>query len=389
MDRGIGGSLRVEILRDPARVWALQPSWEALWHRAEGNYAQAFATCAVAWETIVAPSGGKLHVVACFDNDELVALWPLSRHRRGLWRVLYQIGPRAAEFSDILVESGPHAAAYIAAIWRAVRSAGRCDIVIMPFVKAMSPLGRRLASVPHAVAAPDIAPYVAWRARESWEEYRDTLPRSRRMEYARRWRRLHRKGQLRFEVVRDPWLCRGLVAALLAQKRVWAEHTGKRGPWLYAKRYETFLMDLVARPAPGLTWAMHRLTLDGETIAAMLAVEDACCSHWIISSFSDAHGNLSPGGVLDEYCLHDAHERGLRVEFGPGSEIKKTFWARNEWHETTNHWVPLTWWGILGVALIDGAARLRAWRRGSESPPSPASVPDQAGSPTDASVSTQ
>lgn len=357
------GGLDVRVLTEPREIWALRPAWDALWRRADGNYAQASASCLSAWRHIAARRGGRLHVVAGFEGGVLVAIWPLLRRRMALWHVLYQLGPMAAEFSDVLVDNDAHRDARVAAIWRCVRTQGRADMIMLPFVKSTTALGALLAAAGLAGAMEaDIAPYVAWQTRDSWEQYYATLSASGRKVQNKKRRQLQGLGELRFEVVRDPQRLPALIEWLLQQKRVWAGRAGKRGPWLSSRHYERFLVQLATEPDVGAGF-MFLLTLDGEPIAAQFAMEGERHIDWIIAGFSAALAGHSPGMVLNEYCLRYARDHALRVEMGAGREQNKLFWSRATVHDTITYRVALTRFGIPGLRLSNAKIAAVAWAK--------------------------
>ena len=352
LDRATPAGCHVLVLTEPDEIRDLRPAWEALWQAADGGYTQAYATCAAAWLHMANPEGARLRVMACFDDGRLVALWPLVSHRVACWRVLSQLGPQAAEYSDILIEPSRHAAMYAAAIWHAVRTQARGDIIVLPFVKANSPLRAVLDHTSNVVAEfSTIAPYVAWRVHESWDEYYDTLNRKHRKEQARKRRHLHAQGEVRFEAVTDPGRLTELIDWMLPEKRIWADRAGKNGAWLRDERYRRFLASAATDAGSNATYVMFRLTLDGETVAAKLAMAGTRHMDGIIAGFSHHHARYAPGVVLDEYCQAYAHARGLDIDLGTGAETGKLFWSRGEARAVTTYRVALTPWGAFGARL--------------------------------------
>ena len=367
------GGLDVRVLTKPEEVLALRSAWDALWRRADGNYAQAPATCLAAWQQIAAPRHCRLHVVVAFERGELVAIWPLVRRRQALWQVLYQLGPLAAEFSEMLLEDGPRRQARAAAIWRCVRTGGRADIIMLPFVKTDQPLGILLAADDFtATVRSDLAPYVSWLPGDTWEQYYRSLGASWRKVQNKKRRHLEGMGELRFEIVRDPQRVPALVEWLMREKRVWAARAGKRGPWLSSGQYETFLQRLGTERAVGAGF-VFLLTLDGVPVAAQFAIEGERHIDWIIAGFSAGMAGHSPGMVLNEHCLRYALNAGLRVEMGAGREANKLLWSRGAAHPTLDYRIALTRFGVPGLALSNIKVAAVGWlaRRAARRLPEP------------------
>ena len=307
------------------------------------------------------PLGATLHVVVCFEDDELVAIWPLVRRRQALWRVVNQLGPLTPDFSDVLVEESPGADAYVAAIWQSVQTTVGADLIILPSVKATTRLSDLLARSAHVkTQTPDIAPYVSWQASDTWETYYDSLGPSTRKKLKRLRRQLQAKGDLRFEAVRAPERMPGLIGWLLQEKRVWADRTGKRGAWLLSDCYERFLVQQAMEQSSEASFVMFLLTLDGEPIAAMFSMEGARHTEGIIASFSASLARLSPGLVLYEYIMRHAFNRGLAFELGIGKEQVKLFWSRDTSHETASYRLGLTPWGVVSLWLLQILKTIRS-----------------------------
>ena len=348
-------------LASPEAVAGIRPQWDALWERAGGSYAQAPTACLAAWRRVLQPLGGRLAVAASFDGDELVALWPLHVRRRGLWRVLSQVGPMAAEFSNVLVEPGALARARVAALWSAVGRSSTADLAIVPFVDPTTPLGAVLGADRRVVAADrDTAPYVAWRDGETWDGYYRSLSASYRKVQNKKRRQLLELGDMRFEVVSDPARIAALIAWMLREKRAWADRADKRGAWLSSPSYEAYLADLATERNSAAEFVVFLLSHDDEPVAAQFAMVGRRHVDWMMASFASRLARFSPGTILNEHCLRFAHERGLNVESGAGREENKLFWSRNDVHETVNFRLALSPWGAVGERAGRLAAQARA-----------------------------
>ena len=352
----------VHLLAERSDIEGIRPQWERLWARSDhAGYGLTPAACMSAFNRMLGPQGARLVVAAGYDDGELVALWPLSVRRRGLWRFVNQAGPLAAEYSNILVEPGPQAAARVTALWQAVERANLADVAVVPFLRDGA-LGSLLAAHPRLMSRDtDIAPHLAWREGETWDAYYASLDGSYRRGQNRRRRQLDELGAVQFEVVTDSVRAPQIVAWLLAEKRQWADRTDKRGAWVFSPAYEAFVTELVTQAAGFVVFA---LTLDQAPVAAKFALIGPRRVEFIISGYLAALGRFSPGNILNEHCLRHAHERNLAVEFGAGKEETKKYWSRGTADVTGNYRVALTRWGLTADFAQRGLAHVRAARRG-------------------------
>ena len=370
------------LISSPDAIAAVRPQWDELWARAGGSYVQSPASCLAAWQHILQPQSARLSIAVSFEGDRLVALWPLHLRRRGLWRVLSQVGPMAAEFSNVLVEPGPLARQRVAALWSAVGRASIADLAIVPFVNPATPLGAVLGADRRVVAADrDTAPYVAWREGETWDGYYKSLSASYRKVQNKKRRQLLELGDMRFDVVSDPARTPGLISWMLREKRVWADRANKRGAWLFSSAYEAYLTSLVTERNSAAEFVVFLLSRDDEPVAAQFAMVGPCHVDWILASFASQLARFSPGTILNEHCLKFAHDRGLNVESGAGREENKLFWSRSEAHETVNFRLALSPWGAVGERASRLATQVRARLKQRRPRSGVAAPPDQAGDP--------
>lgn len=358
-------SFSVRLLARLDQIEGVRPQWDRLWGRSDhASYGLTSAACMAVFKHVLAAQGAKLLVVVGYEDGELVALWPLATRRRGLWRIVNQAGPLAAEYSNVLVEPGPQAAGRVAALWRAVERAGVADIAVVPFVRS-GPLGSVLAAHPHITSREtDTAPRVAWRGNESWDAYYASLDGDYRRGQNRRRRQLNERGAVAFEVVTDPARAAEMIAWLLAEKRHWADRVDKRGAWVFSPAYQAFLTALITGNGDAAArFVVFVLTLDGAQVAAKFAMVGPRQLEFIISGFLGSLGRFSPGNVLNEHCLRFAHERGLAVEFGAGREETKKYWSRGTSDVTTNYRVALTRWGEMAGTAQRCVSWVQAFRR--------------------------
>ena len=71
-----------EVISDVQAFRALEPEWNALWHKAKGEHFQTFAYCHGSHGSLDATvDGRKLQCVVGRRQGRLMALWPLVMYR--------------------------------------------------------------------------------------------------------------------------------------------------------------------------------------------------------------------------------------------------------------------------------------------------------------------
>jgi CelD/BcsL family acetyltransferase involved in cellulose biosynthesis len=90
---------------------------------------------------------------------------------------------------------------------------------------------------------------------------------------------------------------------------------------------------------------LYVLRLNGRIIAAQLAA--VCDTHieWMIAGFDAELWRLSPGVILNEFCLRWAFDRKLNCSLGLGREANKVFWSKGLAHEIATFQVVNSRWG--------------------------------------------
>lgn len=361
----VSGRVAFEIIDSREGLLVLKREWDELWRRSEGSYFQTFSCCLHSWDVM----GGQRRRLRCLVGREagvLVLVWPVVTQRRAFWSVARQLGPEAAEFTDVLVADEPGAAQRVAAAWRTLHDDLGVDLIQLPFVKVGSSLDQAVQGRGRVLAAdPDIAPYAHLRGESDWESYSRTLSSSHRKKQRNLRRRLAEQGEVRFEVVKgDDSRCPSLINWMLVHKRQWSERVGKKGAWVFDDRYRDLLVRLVCDPDGVQQFMVFVLWLDDEPIAVKVAAMGRTHVDLVIAGYDATFGKYSPGTRLDEFWIPWILNRGLDCDFGAGGEHYKMYWSRNNVRATLNYSIAGTPWGVAGSMTQKSVQRARTAVRG-------------------------
>jgi CelD/BcsL family acetyltransferase involved in cellulose biosynthesis len=132
---------------------------------------------------------------------------------------------------------------------------------------------------------------------------------------------------------------------MLAQKRIWSERIGKSGPWLSSPHYCDFLVRLLSDPNAIPQTFLFTLRAGGTLLAVKIQSAGKSLCEALVAAFNSEHEKISPGVILDEYCVAWAFNQRLNCDFGNGLERNKLFWSRHASIETATYTVPLSLWG--------------------------------------------
>jgi CelD/BcsL family acetyltransferase involved in cellulose biosynthesis len=360
----------VEVVTGSARLRALAGQWSELWARSSGvGLFQSFEYCLDAWELVEEPRGHQLACLTGWRGDELVAVWPFVTYRNRVWRHARQLVASGVELHELLVDETVDRGAWVQQAWTALTAHATPDVVDVSFFDA-SPSAAALGSLSaHAVETGAVASVsVALRNVENWDDFYNSLSKSYRKDFAKSRRRLEALGAFEFAVCeagneRIP----ELIDWTLAQKRKWADRTGKKGEWLYSDHYRAFLGHQLAAPGKSARNVLLVLTLDGELLATQIGAVSKGIFEAVIAGFNSDYDKFSPGARLNEAMIKWAWEQGADCNLGAGSEPYKTFWSRGQVVSITTRRMAVTWRGVGAFALRRAVQRVRR-RRTSGTP---------------------
>jgi CelD/BcsL family acetyltransferase involved in cellulose biosynthesis len=355
----------VEVVTDSVRLRELADQWGGLWARTSGvGLFQSFEYCLDAWELVEEPRGCRLACVAGWRGDQLVAVWPMVTYRKRLWKHARQLVASGVELHEMLVDDSLDPAEWVRQAWSALTEHSQADVVDVSFFddSATAPALRSLPA--RAVETTDLTSVsVKLRDEESWDAFYNSLSKSHRKDFAKSRRRLEALGALEFAVCEAGNDRIGpLIDWTLAQKRRWAEHTGKKGAWLYSDNYRAFLEHQLAAPGKGARNVLLVLTLNGQLLGTQIGAVSKGRFEAIIAGFNAEYDKFSPGTRLNEAMIRWSLEQGVDCDLGAGSEPYKTFWSRNQVVSLTARSMAISRRGVAAFALRRAVQHVRGWR---------------------------
>jgi CelD/BcsL family acetyltransferase involved in cellulose biosynthesis len=358
----------VEVVTGGAGLRALADQWSALWARCpDARLFQSFEYCLDAWELVEEPRGSALACLTGWRGDQLVAVWPFVTYRHRLWTHARPLVASGVELHELLIDGTVDAQEWVQQAWSALIAQTRVDVVDISFdddsasAPALGSLPARAVETGHV---PHV--FVPLQNEPDWDGYYNSLSKSYRKDFAKSRRRLEEMGAFELAVCeagdeRIP----ALIDWLLEQKRTWADHTGKKGAWLYSDHYRAFLEHQLAAPGQGARNVLLLLTLDGEVLGAQIGALSKNTFEAVIAGFNAKYDKFSPGTRLNEAMIRWAWEQGADCELGAGSEPYKTFWSRNQVGSVTTRTLAVSWRGVAAFALRRAVQRARSLRRRS------------------------
>jgi CelD/BcsL family acetyltransferase involved in cellulose biosynthesis len=339
----ITGPYQCAVITDVPGFTALESEWNALHAASPRAYvSDGFDWARLCWDFVGDQPGRGLFCAVVRRHSQLVAVWPLTVSRTGVWRLARALTSQGTEYCPFLVHPDADLHGVWTAICREFEGRGDVDALSLPYVREDSPLGRCLSKAAGSRRLYSLPVRFLRRAEfADWESYFTHLPHNVQVHQRRDWRRLDLLGEAAFEDVSDPAERQAVWTWMVAKKREWLVRRGLRSPSISSDSFARFVARSLDVFAQGGRRRIFALKLDGAVIAAELVNVDRARVELFVLTFDEAFARCAPGNLLREKVVAWAFERGLDYDWRLGDESYKQIWA-NHVAQATSYVLPLT-----------------------------------------------
>lgn len=364
------GDLRVEVLEDEADLARLEAPWRALEQRvAQPSLFAGHAFIASSWAHLRAATD-RLHLIAVWQGDELVAIAPF---KLGVER-LHRMRVRTLDWIAMWDGDRPSVLSTLplASCWEHVgnslaRSASRWDLLRLLEQPADLPLPASLLRLVHHQTSADAVGH-AIRLDLPFDDYIASIASSVRTNWRKRRRKLFEQEPASTveRIDATPEALPGAIERFVAiERQSWK---GEAGIGVGADdRHRAFYLDWFGRLGPDQA-SFHFLQRDGEDLAGLIVLTQGriACSRHI--TYAPAHASLSPAVILRGEVVRSLCQRGL-IELdllgmrpSAGEQRHKTDWSTHQ-RATTAHQLYRLRSRLLPIVLAKRLKQaLRRWR---------------------------
>jgi CelD/BcsL family acetyltransferase involved in cellulose biosynthesis len=324
--------LDLSVYDTEAQLMALRPEWDSLRARVSRySAAQGHAFALAAWRALPKTPDVRLAVIAARRDGALVGVWPLYVSREGGHSVACHLGTGSREeYAGPLLQDLPpdrEAGERMLGTAKGLADVLRVYNLFTPGLAAeiLAADGdfRRTSSA--------ISPVVNAGAYETHARWLANLSKNLRRELGKDRRRAARQGELTLERMAGPEAGPACVDWIFAHKRQWLADHGVRGSWIYDERGRDLYAALLARPASrdgGVDEVeAHALKLDGQIIAASIALNGPDRAEVLTSAQDPMFNDISPGSLLLEDRAGMVLARGVVMDLRLTREAYKLRWA--------------------------------------------------------------
>ncbi len=362
--------LRVEVFEDDADLVRLEAPWRALEARArQASLFAGHAFIASCWTHLRAATD-RLHLIAVWQGDELVAIAPFKRGVERLhgmtvrtldWIAMWD-GDRPSVLSTLpLADCWAHVGDSLA------RSARHWDLLRLLEQPADLPLPASLLKLVHHQTSADAVGH-AIRLDLPFDDYVGALASGVRTNWRKRRRKLFEQDPASTveRVAATAEALPGAIERFVAiERQSWK---GEAGIGVGAdERHRAFYLDWFGRLGPDQA-SFHFLCRGGEDLAGLIVLRqgDVACSRHI--TYAPAHASLSPAVILRAEVVRSLCQTGLAeldllgMRPSAGEQRHKTDWSTHQ-RPTTAHQLYRLRSRLLPIVLAKRLKQaLRRWR---------------------------
>lgn len=313
--------MRLGELTDMASLERARAPWEALASRASSPLPYVTPAFALPWLRALDPSC-QIRVLTAWEGDQMIGLAPLVQRRRGRLGVSLQLWsfPIRGTSPPFEFMFADRAGAIVDAFVAHWRRTGGWDLIELPGLPSGSETARALKAAAArqnlAIRSSEARRSVVVRIKGAWPEYFSARSAMHRQNCRRAWRRCEARGPTR--LVRYPDELEFDRACEMASRvidRSW-KRFGDDGA-----HHARFFADLRGELRAAGMLSLRFLVVDEVPIGYLLEVRHGDTLHAFHIAYDLAFQHESPGILLLEDGIRDAHVRGLSsYDLGGGAE---------------------------------------------------------------------
>lgn len=240
---------RLEVVKTTEALEAVAKDWRRLSLRAGRSWQlfQSLLWNQCWWDHFGHAKGVELHILAGYEGDELVFLWPLIKRHIGPFKIIEPTGGLLSCYTDALLAQDGEAFIWFNRAFEYLQGEAKLDWIRLEGVHEAGHLGSYLRSQGHQADVGMTAPFLDCGAYMNFDDYFRSRSKRTRKNQKRSWRHMEEAGPVERLFALEPTEGEAIVRRAISFKRDWLRENGLNGKTIASPAGEEFLVDLVGR----------------------------------------------------------------------------------------------------------------------------------------------
>jgi CelD/BcsL family acetyltransferase involved in cellulose biosynthesis len=310
----------------------------------------------MAWsETYVTEGSGRsLQILAGYDQDQLVFVWPLMRARQMGLSTLTWLTEPFGQYGDVLCRKNHSPKQWVDSALAVLRRLKDVDLLRLRHVRADSHLGVYAKNTFHNARVPEKAPFLDLTpfANEDAYDARYTSTQRKRRKKIRK--SIEDIGPVTFKRLPAGSLADTAMASAIAEKNAWLTERGRINRVLGCPRHITFLKTLSRQRNSTVDVVVTEMKAGDKPVSWEVGFRHGNTHYGYITSHVNALTDLSPGRLHMDQSQRACIRDGLAVfDLMVPNDAHKESWSSGT-VDTNDYYLPLS---LLGAGLGHGYIR--------------------------------
>jgi CelD/BcsL family acetyltransferase involved in cellulose biosynthesis len=344
----------ISLVTSLAGVRALEKDWLELEANTQGvttvfqSYAWASTWCRI---YCAGESGSDIHIIAGYDNNRLVFLWPLMMTRRVGLNVLCWLTEPFGQYGDVLCAKGQNSQVWVGNALRFIRRLKGIDILRLRHVRDDSAIaccaGKELVNA----HLDERAPYLDLTQFATEADYENRYTGTQRKRRKKIRKHLEELGEVTFTRLPLGTLSDKAITDALSEKNKWLAERGRINQIMACPFHAEFLKALARGRQRGVDMVVTELKAGDRSVSWEISFRFGGTHFAYITSHANDLTDLSPGrlhfDLSQRACLADGMKAfDLMVPY----DAHKESWS-SACMPTQDYYLPLSHRGRIAGTL--------------------------------------
>ncbi|MEQ8824560.1 MAG: GNAT family N-acetyltransferase [Filomicrobium sp.] len=299
-------------ISEASSLQAIAEPWrEFETHAANPNLFTSVDWCRHAFNQLDRDKNRHFLIAQAYENQRLVALWPLSTRKHGALRIASSIAAPFDQYSDLLLAPDVAPERTIDAILDHLRRAHVADGLILRKVKTTSDLYGHLRNKAHVINHNAEAPHISLDPDQPFDAFLKQLNSKTRKNLRNYANRLQREGNVEHVVIEGPKTGQ-VIAQCFDERNAWLTDNGYSSEAFRDPHFKQFLLGL-AKADRALGLVAFVLKIDGEPVALQWGFIRGDCYYAFMSCRNPKYESFSVGRLHLRHIIEVCHKFGLRT----------------------------------------------------------------------------